>query len=139
MHYIMPGEQDLARRRDIGVVPIIERHPAQVPRNCGILTGEPTMSCTSACADLTPGLVIRTQPRMIMAKEIVEFATRFDPRWFHTDVERARNGLVFVGGVFLILTSRATGDSSSASKTMAAVPCSQSPLLTTNRRREPKP
>lgn len=43
-------------------------------------------------ADLTPGVVIRTQPRIVTAKEIVEFASRYDPQWFHTDVERARNG-----------------------------------------------
>ena len=43
-------------------------------------------------ADLTPGFVIRTQPRIVTAKEIVEFASRYDPQWFHTDVERARDG-----------------------------------------------
>jgi acyl dehydratase len=43
-------------------------------------------------ADLTPGVVIRTQPRIVTAKEIVEFASRYDPQWFHTDVERARAG-----------------------------------------------
>jgi acyl dehydratase len=43
-------------------------------------------------ADLTPGVVIRTQPRIVTAKEIVEFASRYDPQWFHTDVERARKG-----------------------------------------------
>lgn len=43
-------------------------------------------------ADLTPGVVVRTPPRVVTAKEIVEFATRYDPQWFHTDVERARVG-----------------------------------------------
>jgi acyl dehydratase len=43
-------------------------------------------------ADLTPGVVIRTPPRIVTAKEIVEFASRYDPQWFHTDVERARAG-----------------------------------------------
>jgi acyl dehydratase len=43
-------------------------------------------------ADLTPGVVIRTQPRIVTAKEIIEFASRYDPQWFHTDVERARGG-----------------------------------------------
>jgi len=43
-------------------------------------------------AELTPGVVIRTPPRIVTAKEIVEFASRYDPQWFHTDVERARVG-----------------------------------------------
>ena len=43
-------------------------------------------------ADLTPGFVVRTEPRTVTAKEIVEFASRYDPQWFHTDVERARTG-----------------------------------------------
>jgi acyl dehydratase len=43
-------------------------------------------------AELTPGVVIRTQPRIVTAKEIVEFASRYDPQWFHTDAERARGG-----------------------------------------------
>jgi acyl dehydratase len=43
-------------------------------------------------ADLTPGFVVRTPPRVVTAKEIVEFASRYDPQWFHTDAERARKG-----------------------------------------------
>jgi acyl dehydratase len=42
--------------------------------------------------DLTPGAVIRTDPRIVTAKEIVEFASRYDPQWFHTDVDRAGKG-----------------------------------------------
>ena len=42
--------------------------------------------------DLTPSVVIRTNPRIVTAKEIMEFASRYDPQWFHTDVERARKG-----------------------------------------------
>ena len=43
-------------------------------------------------AELTPGVVVRTQPRVVTAKEIVEFASRYDPQWFHTDPARARDG-----------------------------------------------
>jgi acyl dehydratase len=43
-------------------------------------------------ADLTPGVVIRTQPRVVTAKEMVEFASRYDPQWLHVDTVRARDG-----------------------------------------------
>ena len=43
-------------------------------------------------AELTPGVVVRTPPRVVTAKEIVEFASRYDPQWFHTDPARAREG-----------------------------------------------
>lgn len=43
-------------------------------------------------AELTPGVVVRTPPRVVTAKEIVEFASRYDPQWFHTDPTRARDG-----------------------------------------------
>jgi acyl dehydratase len=43
-------------------------------------------------AELTPGVVIRTQPRIIAAKEMIEFATRYDPQWFHVDNAAARDG-----------------------------------------------
>lgn len=43
-------------------------------------------------AELTPGVVVRTQPRVVTAKEIVDFASRYDPQWFHTDPTRARDG-----------------------------------------------
>jgi acyl dehydratase len=42
--------------------------------------------------DLTPGTVIRTDPRIVTAKEIIEFASRYDPQWFHTDIDRAGKG-----------------------------------------------
>ena len=42
--------------------------------------------------DLTPGVVIRTPPRVVTSKEIVEFASRYDPQWFHIDPARARDG-----------------------------------------------
>jgi len=43
-------------------------------------------------ADLTPGVVIRTPPRIVSTKEIIEFASRFDPQWIHVDPKRARQG-----------------------------------------------
>jgi acyl dehydratase len=43
-------------------------------------------------AELIPGVVIRTPPRPVTAKEMLEFASRYDPQWFHIDVPRARDG-----------------------------------------------
>ncbi len=43
-------------------------------------------------ANLTPGVVIRTQPRIVTAKEMFEFASRYDPQWLHVDPVRAREG-----------------------------------------------
>src|SRR5258708_38468006 len=43
-------------------------------------------------ADLTPGVVVRTPPRIVSSKEIIEFASRFDPQWIHVDPKRARQG-----------------------------------------------
>jgi len=43
-------------------------------------------------SDLTPGVVIRTEPRIVTAKEMVEFASRYDPQWLHIDPVRARDG-----------------------------------------------
>src|SRR5258708_35122001 len=43
-------------------------------------------------ADLTPGVVIRTPPRIVSSKEIIEFASRYDPQWIHVDPIRARQG-----------------------------------------------
>lgn len=52
-------------------------------------------------ADLKPGMVITRGPRAVTAEEIVEFAARYDPQWFHLDAERARqsrwNGLIGSG------------------------------------------
>ena len=42
--------------------------------------------------DLAPGVVIRTSPRIVTAGEIVEFASRYDPQWFHIDPIRAQKG-----------------------------------------------
>ena len=43
-------------------------------------------------AELTPGVVVRTPPRVVTAREIIDFASRYDPQWFHTDPARARDG-----------------------------------------------
>src|SRR5260370_28821783 len=43
-------------------------------------------------ADLTPGVVIRTPPRIVSSKEIIEFASRFDLQGIHVDPNRARQG-----------------------------------------------
>ncbi len=41
-------------------------------------------------AELRPGLVLSAGRRAITEQEVIEFATRYDPQWFHTDPERAR-------------------------------------------------
>jgi len=43
-------------------------------------------------SELTPGVVVRSPPRIVTSKEIVEFASRYDPQWFHIDTARAREG-----------------------------------------------
>jgi acyl dehydratase len=43
-------------------------------------------------SDLVPGFVIRTAPRLVTAKEMLEFASRYDPQWFHVDPPRATAG-----------------------------------------------
>jgi acyl dehydratase len=42
--------------------------------------------------DLIPGLVVRSPPRLVTAKEMMEFASRYDPQWFHVDPVRAGAG-----------------------------------------------
>jgi len=43
-------------------------------------------------SDLIPGLVVRSQPRRVTQKEMIEFASRYDPQWFHVDAARAAEG-----------------------------------------------
>ena len=43
-------------------------------------------------SDLIPGFVVRTPPRIVAAKEMLEFASRYDPQWFHVDAAKARDG-----------------------------------------------
>src|SRR5271155_4115446 len=40
-------------------------------------------------AAIAPGMVIEAGPRPVTADEIIEFASRYDPQWFHVDPERA--------------------------------------------------
>ncbi|MEM7291792.1 MAG: MaoC family dehydratase [Pseudomonadota bacterium] len=41
-------------------------------------------------ADFYPGQTIELDPYTITEEEIVEFATQWDPQWFHTDSDGAR-------------------------------------------------
>jgi acyl dehydratase len=43
-------------------------------------------------SELIPGVVIRTPPRLVTAKEMVEFASRYDSQWFHVNPARASEG-----------------------------------------------
>ncbi len=39
--------------------------------------------------ELVPGLVIELGPREVTEREVIEFAQRYDPQYFHTDPVRA--------------------------------------------------
>lgn len=43
-------------------------------------------------ADLREGMVIKGGPIHISEAEILEFAGKYDPQWFHTDPKRAAQG-----------------------------------------------
>jgi acyl dehydratase len=43
-------------------------------------------------SELIPGLVVRSQPRPVTQKEMIEFASRYDPQWFHVEPVRAADG-----------------------------------------------
>lgn len=43
-------------------------------------------------ADFHAGQVLRFGPAGVSEAEIVAFAREYDPQWFHTDVERAKQG-----------------------------------------------
>jgi acyl dehydratase len=43
-------------------------------------------------AAFKPGMVIEAGARIVSAEEIIQFASRYDPQWFHTDRERAAAG-----------------------------------------------
>ena len=43
-------------------------------------------------ADFKDGMLIKAGPVTITEAEILEFARKFDPQWFHTDVQRAAEG-----------------------------------------------
>jgi acyl dehydratase len=40
-------------------------------------------------ADFQPGMILNAGRRSVSAEEIIEFAQRYDPQWFHTDPARA--------------------------------------------------
>ena len=40
-------------------------------------------------ADFTPGLILQAGPRSVGAGEMIQFASRYDPQWFHLNAERA--------------------------------------------------
>src|ERR1700761_3917711 len=40
-------------------------------------------------AELRPGMVLTAGRCAITEQEIIDFATRYDPQWFHTDPQRA--------------------------------------------------
>jgi acyl dehydratase len=42
--------------------------------------------------DLHDGMLIEAGPRLVSEAEILEFASRYDPQWFHMDRERALRG-----------------------------------------------
>jgi acyl dehydratase len=48
-------------------------------------------------AELLPGLVIETPGYVMEEPEIVEFATRYDPQWFHVDPRQAASDSKFGG------------------------------------------
>lgn len=43
-------------------------------------------------AAIAPGMVIEAGPRTVTEAEIIEFASRYDAQWFHTDPKRAAEG-----------------------------------------------
>jgi len=43
-------------------------------------------------ADLREGMVISCGPVSVSEPEVLAFARQYDPQWFHTDVQRAKEG-----------------------------------------------
>lgn len=43
-------------------------------------------------AQFKPGMVLTHGPYVITEEEIVQFANRYDPQWFHTDPAEAKRG-----------------------------------------------
>ena len=55
--------------------------------------------------DLRLGEARRSSPRQVSEEEMVEFALRYDPQWFHADPDAAREsmfGEVVASGVFVL-------------------------------------
>mgnify|MGYP002041116765 CR=1 FL=1 len=47
-------------------------------------------------ADFKDGMLIKAGPVTITEAEILEFARKYDPQWFHTDPQRAAEGLSLI-------------------------------------------
>jgi acyl dehydratase len=43
-------------------------------------------------ADFKPGMVVHAGPVTVTEAEMLDFARKYDPQWFHTDVKRAEQG-----------------------------------------------
>ena len=43
-------------------------------------------------AEFKDGMLIKAGPVIVTEAEILEFARKFDPQWFHTDPKRAAEG-----------------------------------------------
>ena len=43
-------------------------------------------------ADFHPGQVIEAGPYAVTERDVLDFATAYDPQWFHTDAEAAAGG-----------------------------------------------
>jgi len=59
--------------------------------------------------DLVEGEEQRSQPRQVTAAEIVEFARKYDPQYFHTDEEAARRSIfggLVASGIFTMAVWR---------------------------------
>jgi acyl dehydratase len=72
-----------------GLMRAVERHDIELSDIMGSGNHKETYVRFS---DLIPGFVIRTPPRLVTAKEMVEFASRYDSQWFHIDPVRASEG-----------------------------------------------
>jgi acyl dehydratase len=50
------------------------------------------MATSMKFAEFYPGQEIEVGPYLVSQQEIIEFAERYDPQWFHTDPAAAANG-----------------------------------------------
>jgi acyl dehydratase len=44
-------------------------------------------------ADLKPGMLIDCGTRKVSEEEILAYASKYDPQWFHLDLDRVRSGI----------------------------------------------
>ncbi|MDB6091309.1 MAG: acyl dehydratase [Gammaproteobacteria bacterium] len=64
-------------------------HVTLVPRFLAEPAGVGAKCCRMKFAEFKPGRIISAGRRRVTEEEIIEFATRYDPQWFHTDPQRA--------------------------------------------------